>query len=227
MALSCLAELRPAARARGRRRRGLAGLALVAWAGTAAGDATLAGVLQASLPGESPERVHQLLEEKFVLLPDDDPEAADAGRVRALVLFAQPQPRVLQLLVQTGRQTEYRRDLDGLRVVEQLPDREVDEHDMKILLTRISFWLRYQFDFATGRIAWSLDPRFPNQMRVVEGSWELQPLDPGHTLARFATRIDVGPALPSFLQTLATRKNLPATLDRVRRWVDSDGRYRP
>jgi len=227
MSLAAPREIRRATRARGRRRRGLAGFALAAWAGTAAGDATLASALQASLAGEPPERLHQLLEERVVLLPGDDAPAADAERVRALVLFSQPEPRVLQLLVQTARQIEYRPDLEDIRVVEELPDRHVDEHDMKIMLTRISFWLRYQFDFTAGRIAWSLDPRFPNQMRVVEGSWELQPLDPGHTLARFATRVDVGPALPSFLQTLATRKSVPTTLDRCRRWVDSDGRDRP
>ena len=91
----------------------------------------------------------------------------------------------------------------------------------------ISYWLRYQWDVSAGRISWTLDPRFPNGLRVTDGFWELEEVDAAHTLGRFGTRVDVGPALPAFLEEIATRKNLPQTLDRCRRWIDSDGRYRP
>ena len=95
------------------------------------------------------------------------------------------------------------------------------------MLMRISYWLRYHWDPATGRISWELDPRFPNDLRVEDGSWQLEAVDADHTIGRLATRVDVGPELPSFLQELATRKNLPQTLEQCRRWIDSDGRYRP
>ena len=217
----------PRSRATRRRTQWLGALPLIACAGIAWGDANLESALQASLAGQPPELVQKLVEEKIVLLPGSDADPHEPGRVRALVLFSQPRRRVVELLIQTARQIEYRTDLEDLKTVERLPDHNVDEHDMKIMLMRISYWLRYQWDLQAGRISWSLDSRFPNQLRVAEGSWDLGELDADHTLARFATRIDVGPALPSFLQELATRKNLPTTLDRCRRWVDSDGRYRP
>ena len=44
---------------------------------------------------------------------------------------------------------------------------------------------------------------------------------------RFGSRIDVGPALPAFLQDMATRSKLPEAMQNVRRWVDSGGTWRP
>ena len=73
----------------------------------------------------------------------------------------------------------------------------------------------------------SLDPRFPNDVRFLEGYWELQAVDAEHTMGRTGTQVDVGQAMPAFLQDAATRNNLHDTLDRCRRWIDSDGRYRP
>jgi len=203
-------------------------LALATLSGIARGDDGLAAALQHELAGEPPALVARLLDERVVVLsgagatPQDDP-----GQVRAVVLFAMPRDRVLQLLVQTTRQIEFRPDLKKLEVVERFPDGEVDLQEMRMMLMRISSWLRYQWDVPAGRISWSLDPRFPNDLRTVEGSWELEEIDAGHTLGRFGTRVDVGPALPALFEEIATRKNLPQTLDRCRRWIDSDGSSRP
>ena len=146
---------------------------------------------------------------------------------RAFVLFSKPRSRVLQLLLQTDRQTEYRHELAKLQTVERFENGLVMENEMRMMLRPIRFWLRYQWDVDAGRISWSLDPRFPNDVRQVEGFWELQELDAEHTMARTGTQVDVGTAIPAFLQEAATRNNLGDTLDRCRRWIDSDGRERP
>jgi len=206
----------------------LGAIALALLAGTAWGDATLAGAIERALPGLSPELARQLVEEKVILLPEaGESRPGEPALVEGLVLFAKPRGRVLQLMLQTARQIEYRPDLAKLETVERLPDGGVDVQQMRIMLMRISFWLRYQWDLPAGRISWKLDPRFPNDLRVTEGFWELHEVDAQHTVARFGTRVDVGPALPGFLQEMATRKNVPQTLERCRRWIDSDGTYRP
>ena len=46
------------------------------------------------------------------------------------------------------------------------------------------------------------------------------------TLGRFGVQVDVV-AVPDFLQNYATRKSVPTTLDSARRWIDSDGQWRP
>ena len=57
--------------------------------------------------------------------------------------------------------------------------------------------------------------------------WELYELDEKRTLARFGTALEVGPALPTFLQDMVTRSKLPASIEHCRKWVNSDGTYRP
>ena len=61
----------------------------------------------------------------------------------------------------------------------------------------------------------------------VEGFWQLYELSSSQTLGRFGTRVQVGTALPVWLQDYATRQNVPQTMEHVRRWVDSGGTYRP
>jgi hypothetical protein len=150
-----------------------------------------------------------------------------AVAARALVLFEKPRDRVIQLMLQTDRQTEYRPEVAKFDIVDRLSDGVVMAQEMRIMLTPIRFWLRFQWDPRAGRISWALDPRFPNDLRVLEGYWELREVDAEHTLGRTGTQVDVGEALPAFLQDAATRNNLRDTLDRCRRWIDSDGRYRP
>ena len=98
---------------------------------------------------------------------------------------------------------------------------------MKIMFMAIDYRLRTHFDWEGARIWWELDPAFDNHLESVEGFWELFDLDGQRTLGRFGTRVSVGPALPEWLQDYATRKNLPQTMEHVRRWIDSGGTYRP
>ena len=102
-----------------------------------------------------------------------------------------------------------------------------DEHRMRILLVNIDYRIRNRFDFQNGRLTWALDPDHANDLRRLEGYWELHVLGPDQTLAQFGTALDVGPALPKRLQDYITRKNVPESMERVRLWVDSDGAWRP
>ena len=204
-----------------------AAFAIAIAAGARAEDPAPA-VLQRVLPGQPRELVDRLLEDKVVLVPGwTGPRVHGTAAARALVLFAKPRDRVIQLMLQTDRQTEYRPEVAKLDTVERSPDGVVMAQEMRIMLTPIRFWLRYHWDVPAGRISWDLDPHFPNDLRALEGFWELSEVDAEHTLGKTGTQVDVGAALPSFLQDAATRNNLHDTLDRCRRWVDSDGRYRP
>jgi len=197
-------------------------------AGTSrADDAALANTVRAVVPDASAEIVERLLADKVALLPSSDPAPGEPPAVKALVLFSQPKSRVMEFLLQTARQVEYRPELEKVETVEPLPEGNVDLQEMKIMFVRIHYRLRYHYEPAKDRLSWELDPRFDNGLHIIDGSWELHALDAGHTLARFSTHVDVGAALPAFLQDIATRKNVPQTLERCRKWIDSDGRYRP
>ena len=190
-------------------------------------DDALEAAVRAAVPDVPSALVQRVLDDKVALLPSSDSPPDEPPAVRALVLFSQPESRVLEFLLQTARQPEYRPELERVETVERLADGNVDLQEMKIMFVRVHYRLRYHWDVATGRVSWKLDPRFENGLHIIDGSWELHPLDAGHTLARFSTHVDVGPALPSFLQDMATRKNVPQTLERCRKWIDSEGRYRP
>jgi hypothetical protein len=195
-------------------------LALLASPRAAGAEGTPAGAI---LDAQPRELVTRLFEKKVVLLAN----AGNSSLVEALVLFQKPRDETLKLLIQTARQPEFRPELAKVIEIERTPEGTVEEQRMKIMFVSVVYRLRYRVDAPAWRIEWRLDDRFDNALSEVQGFWELHELDAGNTLARFGTVVDVGPALPGPLQDWATRKNVPQTLDRTRRWVDSDGRWRP
>lgn len=172
----------------------------------------------------SPELLPRLERERFLLLPS---AKSAPGVVEGLVLFSQPHAQVWRLLGQTERQREYRPELVELTNVERFANGVVDRHRIRVLFIRLAYHLRYELDAGTWHIAWSLDPRYENGVQQISGSWDLFDLRGDRTLGRFGTTVRVGAGLPRSLQDAVTRKNVPETLDNVRQWVDSGGRWRP
>lgn len=209
---------RPAAR----RAAPAARLVLAAcWALCAAPGAARADDAQAMLAAHGPEVREELDKEGMVLLPSD----GDGKFITALVLFDKPPDVALDLLRQTARQGEFRPELKKTETMEQMPDGSVELQQLRILFTNIRYHLRYRVDPETRRITWQLHEELENDLSEVSGFWELHPMEPDRTLARFGTRVDVG-GLPEFLQDYATRKNVPKTLENTRKWVNSGGTWR-
>lgn len=169
-----------------------------------------------------PDDRETLLESGFLMLGTDEHDVHIG-----LVLFERPRGEVIELLAQTSRQKEYRPELKRLESIESTPAGSLDEYRIRVMLVTITYRMRYVVDREQGRIRWALDPEFENDLQHVEGFWELHELDADRTVARFGTRVDVGPAVPGFLQDFATERNMPQTVDRTRRWVDSGGTWRP
>ena len=127
------------------------------------------------------------------------------------------------LLAQTSRQNEYRPELEAIETLESREDGSIDEQRLRIMFIDIRYHLRNRVDPLKRRIHWELAPGFENDLERVEGSWELYALEDERTLGVFSTIVELGSAMPSFLQDYVTRKNLPGTLERCRRWVDGNG----
>jgi len=145
----------------------------------------------------------------------------------AYVLFEKPLGRVVELLSQASRQREYRPELRSIEVVERGPDTRLDEHRIKIMFTNVVYRLRMQRDRAPDRFSWHLDPSFDNDLRRMQGFWELYQLGEDRTLGRFGSTVDVGPAVPRLVQKTLSRKTVLRTVENTRKWVDSDGHWRP
>ena len=172
--------------------------------------------------------IERLMQEKVVFLGNADPAAnGDKSLMTALVVFEQPRSRAMRMLSQTARQGEYRPELKRVETVKRWDQMVLDEHQMRIMFMRIDYRVRTHYDFKRSKITWTLDPDFDNDLEVIEGSWELYEIDEDHTLGHFGTKVSVGKAMPIWLQNYATSRNLPQMMERIRRWVDSDGTYRP
>ena len=133
----------------------------------------------------------------------------------------------MRLLIQIDRQHEFNPELREIRTIELTETANLSAYHMKIMLMRIRYHARHEWDPAKNQIWWSLDPGYDNDLAVYEGRWDLFELTDQRTLGRFATRVDIGPGLPSFLQDFATRRKLPQAMESTRRWVDSGGTHRP
>lgn len=199
----------------------VAALVLAAGAARAADARTAEQVLAA----EPPELAERLRRERMLVL--EDVGGGQDSFIVAFVLFAQPRARVTGLLEQAERQPEYRPELKSVRTIERTPDTRVDEQRLTILFQEFVYRLRYTRDADSGRLAWALDPAFDNDLRQVEGFWELYEGQDGTTLGRFGSRVDVGPAVPAFVQKTLSRQTVLRYVENARRWVDSEGRWRP
>jgi hypothetical protein len=178
------------------------------------------------LAQEPPELARQLDDAGLVVMED----VASSERttfVIAYVRFEKPRERAMALVTDPSRQLEWRPDLESVRVVEtDGPDR-VDEVRMKVMFRELVYRVKYHRDPDTDRISWTLDPRFDNALSTFEGFWEFYPMRNGGTLGRFGTRVDAGAAIPAFMQRNLTRRSVVDTMGSCRKWVDSDGAWRP
>jgi len=180
------------------------------------------------LAAQPEDLVSRLLQEKVIVLQEVRREGPLSGAViSSYVVFDRPVERVYRLLAQSARQTEFRPELTSIETVEHGRYGPIDLQRLKILFQRYQYRLEYRLFPGVRRIEWQLDERFENDLAKVSGMWELFSMDDEHTLGRSGTSIDVGPAVPGFLQDWITRKNLPGTMERVRLWVNSNGKYRP
>ena len=198
--------------------------ALAASPSPAAADPALAASAEELLSQQPAELRERLEKESVVILTSED--AADHW-VKALAIFQRPRDEVVRLIAQSTRQIEYRPEITAIESVERFPNGSVDEHQLRILFVNFRYYLRGQVDYEKGRASWSLDEKRENDLSLLDGYWVFYALDAKRTLGSFGTVVDVGPALPAFLQDIATRKNVPQTVERTRRWVDSNGTWRP
>lgn len=198
-------------------------LVLLAWPTAAVAEDSPAERVLAEQPREL---VSRLRDEGVVVLEDvANPHAHEF--VIAYVSFQRPRREVVDLMVQSQRQTEYRPELREVKLIEESGHQRVDEYRMKIMFTSLVYRVRYQRDPETDRIDWSLDPEFDNDLRRLDGFWEFFAWGDGRTLGRFGSIVDVGPAVPRFIQNGMARRTVVRTVANVRHWIDSGGRWRP
>lgn len=180
------------------------------------------------LEAEPPELVERLLEEGVLIL-EDAGDQSDSFVV-AYVVFDRSLEDVLSMIRQASRQTEYRPELSSVETIRRFEGGRIDEQRIRIMFTTFVYRVRYR-DLADseGRVEWQLDPEYQNDLSRFEGFWEFFPYasDPNRTLARFGSKVDVGPIVPQFIQTRMGRKTVVRYVQNCRQWINSNGEWRP
>jgi hypothetical protein len=141
-----------------------------------AAEASAQGAAQAAVPRDRPasaqalldsqpeQVVHELLEERLVLMKN---EGGDAGLVEALVLFSVPPDQVWKLLVQRERQSEYRPELTEIKVIESEEGRLLEEQHLRIAFISLSYRLENRFDPETRTLTFEIDERYESVIQHV------------------------------------------------------------
>ena len=194
--------------------------ALLLTAASAAQEGANPGLGWPVLASHQAPVVAALHQKKIVVLP---PELGDEGFVRGMVIFDQPRDTVMTLLTDYPRQNEFQSNLVGFDVISPLDDGVIAEHRIRILFRNLSYRVVHRHDHETHRIFWSLDPQFKNDLRAMDGYWELHVLEAQRTLGVFGTKIIPGGAVPSGFATRVTRLKVPENMERMREWVNEQG----
>ena len=165
----------------------------------------------------------ETLEDRRVIFPRPGSLEPCIDLAPALVLFQHPPAAVFRLLIQTERHLEFLPSVSGLEAVSRGTKGHVDRHEISIFFTRIAYHVEQQWSREEWRIWWRLSPLHRNDIRALEGYWELHALPGGRTLGLYGTFVDIGPVLPQGMQAALTRKNMRAAIHALREWVDENG----
>lgn len=205
-------------------------------------EATVARELEAladAILAAQPEAIRQRVLRGEIVQVEPEGDLA----FQALLIFERPIDRVAGLLRQPERQIEFRKDLKQSATLAILENGAVQRQRMRYGFFDFVVHLRYVIDAAGRSIRWSLDDRYENDLRRLDGYWELHPFPSPQiassqsanseianaetgstrTLASFGSRVELGRFTPWMLQRRATLVDI----ERVREWVNSEGTWRP
>jgi len=175
-----------------------------------------------------PAEIQKTLQERRVaVLPQAEPQNGGPRLIRSMVLFESSPDAVFALMLQTRRKPEYQPQIRSVERVSRGDRESVEIVRLRIAFKNIAYRLLRSWDPAAHRIEWRIDPAYDNDIRHLEGYWEFYPLPGEGTLGYTGSNVNIGPILPGFIQRSMSRRKVPQAMDRVRRWVDSGGTWRP
>ena len=170
----------------------------------------------------------QVLQSDGILVSTQRPDETSQelkGVIRAYLVVKQPREKTFALLIEPSRQQRYLPQLTSSKTVLRAERSEKTEFLIKIALFSIRTRVIHQWWPEASRIAWNLDPEFKNDLRKQIGYYNVYSLD-GHTsLLEFGTIVETSALVPDSLQEYLTRRELPATLMNVKKYVDSGGKF--
>lgn len=176
--------------------------------------------------GLTKEQIQKIKSGEIVILDKDQSRGEEAKRfIQSAMIFNQPIDKVWALFRQTQNQERYLPRLYESSLVEDHSNWNLNDFFVKFAFVNIRYRVRHNFEPENYYFYWALDPSYKNDLKHLEGYWRLYKLDENHTLARYGTIVIISELIPKSLMEEMTRKDLPESLQAVKKYIDSGGSY--
>jgi hypothetical protein len=177
--------------------------------------------------GLSADEIARLKKGEIVVIKElSREETTSKGMVQVALIFNKRIDEVWSLMTQGFRQEEYLPNLDRSILVKKLPDGDIIENRLKVFFVELRFWVRGYHYPDRYYIRWNLAEGYKNDIKNLEGFWQFYYIDETHTLARYGTHTETGFGVPAKVQEFLARRDIPESLSRLKKWVESDGAWK-
>lgn len=156
----------------------------------------------------------------------DDKGAKVISNAAAMVVVNKPLDQVWPYLVAFDKLPEF---IPGLIQSEKYTEKDGAigiKQCYKVLWKKVVYHVLQVNDEEKHTMTFSLDKTQKNDIAETQGQWVLRPYGEGKTLAVYSLALDTGMPVPRFIQNLLMNKDLPGTMNAVKRRAESDGKYK-
>jgi ribosome-associated toxin RatA of RatAB toxin-antitoxin module len=186
---------------------------------------------ESPLPDLSFERYEEIRRGEILVFEEtfEAEDGKDAGRATAYAYFAHPWPTIWAIVTDFAKQREYMPRLTTSRIVKREGDQVWVRFEMEVLWVDLAWVIRYSKDHEARWIHFALDHSYQevNKIDDTQGSWEFIPVEGGDaTVVVYRLFVDTGYAVPDFVMSYLTRRDLPDVVGNLRKRVDSGGSWK-
>lgn len=191
--------------------------------------APLAPAARSTVPDPDPEQMKRL-EEGEVVVSDTSVEGPDGlkqMRGHAMVIIDAPPERVWSTIMDHEHFEEFMPSVRECSIVEQQGNSRVVSYNLKVAWADISYFLKLDYDPETWHVDGALDKTRPHEISDTRCTWDLAPLDGGkRTQVNYSVYIDSGRFIPTFVERMLSKRQLPTVLENVRKRAVSGGTWK-
>lgn len=150
-----------------------------------------------------------------------------AGRGVGAIVIERPAADVWAVISRYDDKAEYVPRLSKAIVRERTADALRCTMEVDFLFKTLRYTAWYRLDPDRRRVSWKLDRSAPdNDVRDVEGDWQVDEAEPSRTLLVYRTYVDPGRLAPGFTRKKLATRSIPDLLRGVKRRVESGGTWR-
>ena len=146
--------------------------------------------------------------------------------IQAAMIFDVNIAEAFRIIKETDKQCEFLNNCDEAILIERTDTHDIIEFRVKILAWELKYRVKHRWDNKKFRMWWTLDPSFNNDLKHLEGFWQLFYIDDTHTLGRYGTKLIVKEFIPKSVQEALTKRDLPTVLEQFRKRVNSHGKFK-